>query len=75
MPQSTYFADSSIAENIAFGVPRQQIDLSRVKQSAAQTRIASFIQGSLEGYQRFEEERGIRLSSSQRQQIGIARAL
>ena len=75
VPQSIYLADSSIAENIAFGVPRDQIDLARVQQAAAQAQIASFIEGSPEGYGSFVGERGIRLSGGQRQRIGIARAL
>jgi ABC-type multidrug transport system fused ATPase/permease subunit len=75
VPQSIYLADSSIAENIAFGVPRQQIDLARVKQAAEQAQIASFIEASPEGYRSFVGERGIRLSGGQRQRIGIARAL
>ena len=75
VPQSIYLADSSIAENIAFGVPRQQIDLVRVKQAALQAQISSFIEASPEGYGSFVGERGIRLSGGQRQRIGIARAL
>jgi ABC-type multidrug transport system fused ATPase/permease subunit len=75
VPQSVYLADSSIAENIAFGVPRQQIDLVRVQQAADQAQIASFIEASPEGYGSFVGERGIRLSGGQRQRIGIARAL
>jgi ATP-binding cassette subfamily B protein len=75
VPQSIYLTDSSIAENIAFGVPRQQIDLARVKQAAEQAQIASFIEASREGYLSFVGERGIRLSGGQRQRIGIARAL
>ncbi len=75
VPQSIYLADSSIAENIAFGVPRHQIDLARVKQAAEQAQIASFIESSPKGYQTFVGERGIRLSGGQRQRIGIARAL
>ena len=75
VPQSIYLADSSIAENIAFGVPRHEIDLARVKRAAAQAQIASFIEASPEGYQNFVGERGIRLSGGQRQRIGIARAL
>jgi len=75
VPQSIYLADSSIAENIAFGVHPQQIDLSLVKQAAAQAQIASFIEASPEGYSSFVGERGIRLSGGQRQRIGIARAL
>ncbi len=75
VPQSIYLADSSIAENIAFGVPKGQIDLERVRQAAEQGQIASFIEASPEGYQSFVGERGIRLSGGQRQRIGIARAL
>ncbi|QNI57163.1 ABC transporter type 1/ ATPase component [Synechococcus sp. BIOS-U3-1] len=75
VPQSIYLADSSIAENIAFGVPRSQIDLARVRQAAAQAQIANFIESSSEGYASFVGERGIRLSGGQRQRIGIARAL
>ncbi len=75
VPQSIYLADSSIAENIAFGVPKAQIDLERVRQAAEQAQIASFIQASPEGYQSFVGERGIRLSGGQRQRIGIARAI
>lgn len=75
VPQSVYIADSSITENIAFGVPRQHIDLARVKQAATQAQIASFIEYTPEGYESFVGERGIRLSGGQRQRLGIARAL
>ena len=75
VPQSIYLADSSIAENIAFGVPREQIDMTRVKQAASQAQISSFIESSLDGYETFVGERGIRLSGGQRQRIGMARAL
>ena len=75
VPQSIYLADSSIAENIAFGIPREKIDMARVKQAAEQAQIASFIEDSPGGYQSFVGERGVRLSGGQRQRIGIARAL
>ena len=75
VPQSIYLADSSIAENIAFGVARDQIDLARVQQAAAQAQIASFVEAIPDGYNSFVGERGIRLSGGQRQRIGIARAL
>ena len=75
VPQSIYLSDSSIAENIAFGVPKQDIDLARVKAAADQAQISSFIESSIEGYASFVGERGIRLSGGQRQRIGIARAL
>jgi ATP-binding cassette, subfamily B, bacterial PglK len=75
VPQSIYLTDSSIAENIAFGVPLQQIDMARVKKAADQAQISSFIEASPEVYNTFVGERGIRLSGGQRQRIGIARAL
>ena len=75
VPQNIYLADTSIAGNIAFGVPRQAIDLSRVKHAAEQAQIAGFIESCPEGYSSFVGERGIRLSGGQRQRIGIARAL
>ena len=75
VPQNIYLSDSSIAENIAFGVPRDKIDFARVKRAAEQAQIADFIETSLEGYDSLVGERGIRLSGGQRQRIGIARAL
>ena len=73
VPQNIYLADSSLAENIAFGVPRNDIDMDRVQQAARQAQIADFIESSKEGYQTDVGERGIRLSGGQRQRIGIAR--
>ena len=75
MPQSIYLAESTIEENIAFGVPRDAIDRARVREAARQAQIAEFIEGRPEGYGAFVGERGIRLSGGQRQRIGIARAL
>lgn len=75
VPQSIYLADTTLAENIAFGVSRESIDLERVRQAARQAQIAEFIEGRPEGYDALVGERGIRLSGGQRQRIGIARAL
>jgi ABC-type multidrug transport system fused ATPase/permease subunit len=75
VPQNIFLADSSIAENIALGVPRHAIDLARVKRAAEQAQVAGFIESSSEGYASYVGERGIRLSGGQRQRIGIARAL
>lgn len=75
VPQSVYLADTTIAENIAFGVPSKFIDLGRVRQAAQQAQIADFIESGKSGYQATVGERGVRLSGGQRQRIGIARAL
>jgi ATP-binding cassette subfamily B protein len=74
-PQSIYLADSTLAENIAFGVPRDAIDMQRVQEAARQAQIADFIESRPEGYHAHAGERGVRLSGGQRQRIGIARAL
>ena len=75
VPQSIYLSDSSIEENIAFGVPKEKIDLNRVKQAAKQAQIQEMIENWPQKYKTFVGERGIRLSGGQRQRIGIARAL
>lgn len=75
VPQSIFLADTTIAENIAFGIPSDQIDLERVRNAAQQARIAEFIESSPDGYGAIVGERGVRLSGGQRQRIGIARAL
>ena len=75
VPQSIYLTDSSIAENIAFGLPSNQIDMVKVEKAAEQAQIGGFIESSPNGYNSFVGERGIRLSGGQRQRIGIARAL
>ncbi|MES9905384.1 MAG: ABC transporter ATP-binding protein [Sedimenticola sp.] len=75
VPQSIFLADASVAENIAFGVPPQLIDLERVRRAAEQAHIAEFIESRPHGYGEIAGERGVRLSGGQRQRIGIARAL
>lgn len=75
VPQAIFLADSSIEENIAFGVPKVQIDHERVRQAARQAQIADIIESWPKKYQTFVGERGVRLSGGQRQRIGIARAL
>lgn len=76
VPQHIYLADTSIAENIAFGVPAGQIDLQAVERAARAAQIHEFIVNELpDGYQSKVGDRGIRLSGGQRQRIGIARAL
>ena len=75
VPQAIFLADSTIEENIAFGIPTNQIDHERVRQAARQAQIAGIIETWPKQYQTFVGERGVRLSGGQRQRIGIARAL
>jgi ATP-binding cassette subfamily B protein len=75
VPQQIFLADTSIAENIAFGVPTELIDLERVELVAHRAQIAQTIEGWDKGYNTPVGEHGVRLSGGQRQRIGIARAL
>jgi ABC-type multidrug transport system fused ATPase/permease subunit len=75
VPQVIFLADTSIEENIAFGVPKDQIDIMRVREASEKAKIAETIESWPNQYQTFVGERGVRLSGGQRQRIGIARAL
>ena len=75
VPQAIYLSDNSIAQNIAFGVRPEEIDLERVKAVAAQAQILEIIESWPEKFNTLVGERGVRLSGGQRQRIGIARAL
>jgi len=75
VPQSIFLIDSSMAENIAFGVPKELIDIKLVQDAAKQAQIAEFIERQPNGYDSPVGERGVQLSGGQRQRIGIARAL
>jgi ABC-type multidrug transport system fused ATPase/permease subunit len=76
VPQHIYLADTSVAENIAFGVARKNIDMQAVERAARSAQIHDFIISELlDGYDTKIGDRGVRLSGGQRQRVGIARAL
>lgn len=76
VPQNIYLSNASITENIAFGIPKNKIDLEAVYRATKMAQIHDFIFQELDnGYDTKVGERGICLSGGQRQRIGIARAL
>lgn len=75
VPQSVFLSDTSIAENIAFGVVKELIDFNRVMECAKLACISSFIEHMPNKYNTLIGERGAFLSGGQRQRLGIARAL
>lgn len=76
VPQDIYLADTSILQNIAFGIPIENIDINSVYEAAKMAQIHDFIVENLEqGYNTLVGERGLMLSGGQRQRLGIARAL
>ena len=73
---SGIFSRTSVrVENIAFGVPQENIDIRMVKEATRKAHIVDFIKSLPQGYKALVGERGIRLSGGQRQRIGIARTL
>lgn len=74
VPQAIYLSDATMAENIAFGIPFDDIDMELVKASARQAQVDKFIERQPDGYNARVGERGVRISGGQRQRIGIARA-
>ena len=75
VPQNIFLSDGTISENIAFGIPKSQINFDQVRKAARLAQIEDFIDNLPAAYETYVGERGIRLSGGQRQRIGIARAL
>ena len=75
VPQSIFLNDSSIAENIAFGVTTNKIDLDRLKNACQVAQLQPFIDSLPNGYNTYVGQNGGLLSGGQRQRLGIARAL
>ncbi|WP_122665818.1 ABC transporter ATP-binding protein [Pseudomonas viridiflava] len=75
VPQSIFLTDSSIRENIAFGLAPEQIDESKVQRAVSLAHLEELIASLPEGLSTCVGERGVQLSGGQRQRIGIARAL
>jgi HlyD family secretion protein len=73
--QSIFLADTSIKENIAFGVPPEAIDETKVQRAASMAHLDELLSTLPQGLDTFVGERGVQLSGGQRQRIGIARAL
>lgn len=76
VPQDVFLMDASVKENIALGVPKDEIDDEAVRKAASSAQLRDFIEMQMpDGYDTDVGERGVRLSGGQRQRIGIARAL
>jgi len=75
IPQFIYLLDESILENVAFGIPRDEVDEARVWESLKQAQMKDFVESLPNKLDTVIGERGIRLSGGQRQRVGIARSL
>lgn len=76
VPQEVYLIDATIAENIAYGVPSQDIDQQALERASRMANIYNFIVNECpNGFNTQVGEKGARISGGQRQRLGIARAL
>ena len=75
IPQSIFLLDSNIRENVAFGVPPEEIDDEKVWHALKEAALDDHVRSLPDGINTEIGERGIRLSGGQRQRLGIARAL
>src|SRR4029079_11154350 len=75
VPQDITLFDATVAENIAFVVDSEKVDLDRVITAAKLSAIHDFIETLPDGYETLVGDNGIRFSGGQRQRIAIARAL
>lgn len=75
VPQAIYLTDDTVAANVAFGVPSDEIDVDAVRRALRAAQLETLIATLPDGIDTFVGERGVRLSGGQRQRIGIARAL
>jgi ATP-binding cassette subfamily B protein len=71
--QESFLFDATLRENIRIGRPRATD--AEVEEAARAAEIHEFVAGLPQGYDTPTGERGVRLSSGQRQRIAIARAL
>ena len=75
VPQDPVILDTTIIENIAFGVTKQNIDFNKVRKAARQARLSEYIENLNDGYFSYAGEKGLNFSGGQRQRLAIARAL
>lgn len=73
--QSVFLLDSTLKENIAFGVEPNKIDMDRLHEVISLASLDEFVKTLPDGVDSNIGEGGCRISGGERQRIGIARAL
>jgi ABC-type multidrug transport system fused ATPase/permease subunit len=75
VPQSIFLTDDTLRRNVAFGLPKDEIDEVAIEAAIHSAQLEDFVASLPDGLDTIVGERGVRLSGGQRQRIGIARAL
>ena len=74
VPQQINLLGSTIAENIAFGKKRKDIDQDRLWEALKGSQLEEFVRNMPKQLETVVGENGTRLSGGQRQRLAIARA-
>jgi ABC-type multidrug transport system fused ATPase/permease subunit len=75
VPQAIYLLNATLAENIAFGSLREEIDAGRLDEAARRARLTSLLETLPRGFDEIIGNGGRELSGGERQRVAIARAL
>ena len=75
VPQSITLFDTTVRANVAFGVPRDQVDDDQVWRVLETAQLGEVVRSLPTGLDNMVGERGVQLSGGQRQRLGVARAL
>lgn len=75
IPQNIFLLDDSIRNNVAFGVPQDEINDKILVESIRKSKLSELVDSLPDGLDTLIGERGIRFSGGQQQRLAIARAL
>ena len=75
VPQDVAIANSTLRENVALGLPVNEIDDDLVMKAITRAHLIDVVERARFGLAEPVGERGMKLSGGQRQRLGIARAL
>lgn len=75
VPQSIFLLNESLRNNIAFGVPEENISTSKLMECISKSQLETFFSDLPSGLLTKLGERGTKISGGELQRIGIARAL
>ena len=74
VPQTISLLNRSVLENVAFGVPPEQVDVDQVWEALRAAQLVDFVAELPYGLYTQVGENGLRLSGGQRQRLALARA-